>query len=322
MSALLEVRRLTKYYRPSRLWQWTGVKVTKAVDDVSFAIEEGAVFGLVGESGCGKTTLGRLIVRLVEPTSGQILFEGKDVTRLTPAELLDYRRKVQIIFQNPFASLNPRRTIEDSLSTGYEVYGIAQGRARRERLAAILEQVGLGPEVLNRYPHQFSGGQRQRLVIARALTVEPKFIVADEPVSMLDVSIQAQVLNLLRELQQKFQFTLLLIAHDLRVMRHMCDRVGVMYLGKVMELAPKPALFAQPLHPYTQALLAAAPDIDMEQPFTNGALAGELWDRPPPPNGCVFMPRCPRAVAECEQIVPPLEEKTVDHTAACWRVGQ
>ena len=322
MSALLEVRHLSKHYSPSRLWQMAGGKTTKAVEDVSFSIEEGSVFGLVGESGCGKSTLGRLVLRLIEPTAGDVHFEGRNVTRFSPAELKEYRRHAQIIFQNPYSALNPRRTIEDSLSVGYEVYGIAKGQAKRDRLVALLEQVGLGAEVLNRYPHQFSGGQRQRLVIARALTVEPRFIVADEPVSMLDVSIQAQVLNILRELQKSYKFTLMLISHDLRVVRHMCDRVGVMYLGRMMELAPKHALYDQPIHPYTNALMSAAPDTDIERPFTETAIAGEVWDKAPPPNGCVFYHRCPLAVADCQSIIPPLEAKAPDHAAACWRVGE
>ena len=322
MSALLEVRHLTKHYAPSRLWQLAGGKVTKAVEDVSFTIDEGTVFGLVGESGCGKSTLGRLVLRLLEPTSGEIRCEGRDITRFSAAELREYRRNAQIVFQNPYSALNPRRTIEESLSVGYEVYGLAKGRAKRDKLVALLEQVGLGADVLNRYPHQFSGGQRQRLGIARALTVEPRFIVADEPVSMLDVSIQAQVLNLLRELQKQYKFTLLLISHDLRVVRHMCDKVGVMYLGRMMELAPKTQLYEQPLHPYTRALMAAAPDTDLERPFTETAIAGEVWDTAPPPNGCVFTPRCPLAVTECKNIIPPLEAKAPEHSAACWRVGE
>lgn len=326
MSALIEVRNLSKHYSASRLWQMAGSKVTKAVEDVSFSIEEGSVFGLVGESGCGKSTLGRLVLRLIEPTAGDVLFEGRNVTRFSKNELQAYRRQAQIIFQNPYAALNPRRTIEESLSVGYEVYNIAKGKAKRDRLVTILEQVGLGAEVLSRYPHQFSGGQRQRIVIARALTVEPRFIVADEPVSMLDVSIQAQVLNLLRELQKSYKFTLILISHDLRVVRHMCDQVGVMYLGRMMELAPKHELYGQPLHPYTKALMAAAPDtdpnIDIERKFTEAAIAGEIWDKTPPPNGCVFYPRCPLAVDDCKNHLPLLENKAHNHAAACIRISQ
>ena len=320
MSPLVETRNLTKHFLPSRLWLLGGAKITKAVDDVSFAIEEGTVFGLVGESGCGKTTIGRLVLRLIEPTAGEILFEGRSLSHFSSQEILEYRRAAQLVFQNPFSALNPRRTIEDSLSVGYDVYKIARGKEKRERLAVLLEQVGMGPEVLNRYPHQFSGGQRQRLVIARALTVDPRFIVADEPVSALDVSIQAQVLNLLRELQKKFNFTMLLIAHDLRVVYHMSDQIGVMYLGKLVELASKQDLYARPLHPYTQALIASAPSLEPGEPFQQNILKGEVWDKLPPPEGCVFYHRCPLAIPDCQHIVPPLEEKEPSHKVACWRI--
>ncbi len=222
-QTLVEARGLAKHFLPSRLWRLAGASLTKAVEDVSFGIPTGSVLGLVGESGCGKTTAGRLLLRLIEPTAGQILFAGSNVTRFNRQELHQYRREAQIIFQNPFSSLNPRRTIESSLGVGLEVYGIRVAGRRRERLAAVLKRVGLNPDVLDRYPHQFSGGQRQRLVIARALSVEPKFIVADEPVSALDVSIQAQVLNLLRELQEDLSFTMLFIAHDLRAPCSTCQ---------------------------------------------------------------------------------------------------
>ncbi len=320
MSPLVETRNLTKHFLPSRLWLLGGAKITKAVDDVSLAIDEGTVFGLVGESGCGKTTIGRLVLRLIEPTAGEILFEGRSLSHFSSQEILEYRRAAQLVFQNPFSALNPRRTIEDSLSVGYDVYKIARGKEKRERLVALLEQVGMGPEVLNRYPHQFSGGQRQRLVIARALTVGPRFIVADEPVSALDVSIQAQVLNLLRELQKKFNFTMLLIAHDLRVVYHMSDQIGVMYLGKLVELASKQDLYARPLHPYTQALIASAPSLEPGEPFQQSILKGEVWDKLPPPKGCVFYHRCPLAIPDCQHIVPPLEEKEPGHKVACWRI--
>jgi peptide/nickel transport system ATP-binding protein len=278
------------------------------------------VMGLVGESGSGKTTLGRMLVRLVEPTSGQVLFDGRDITTLGRRELLEYRRQAQIIFQNPYSSLNPRRSVADSLGVGYDVFGLARGRARREQLTALLARVGLGPEVLDRYPHQFSGGQRQRLVIARALTVEPRFIVADEPVSALDVSIQAQILNLLRTLQEDFGFTMLLISHDLRSIYHMSDNIGVMYLGRLVELAPKRRLYEQPLHPYTRALIASAPSLEPLTLSNAGPIRGDLLDQPPPPGGCVFYPRCPLAVDDCRVNVPMLEEKESGHAAACWRV--
>src|SRR5215213_953119 len=259
MTPLLEARQLVKHYRPSGLSLLTGAKVTRAVEDVSFSIDEGEVYGVVGESGSGKTTLGRLVLGLVKPNSGTILFNGRDVTTFNRQERHLYHREVQLIFQNPFSALNPRRTILDSLSVGYEVYNIASGGEKERKLVALLEKVGLGPEVLRRYPHQLSGGQRQRVVIARALTVGPRFIVADEPVSALDVSIQAQVLNLLRALQRDLKFTLLLISHDLRIISHMCDRIGVMYLGRMVEETSKASFVAQTLHPYSRLLIAAAP---------------------------------------------------------------
>jgi len=320
MTPLLETRHLTRHFLPSRLWLLAGAKITRAVEDVSLSIAEGSVFGLVGESGCGNTTLGRLVLRLIDPTAGQILFEGKDITRHSDKDLVEFRRKAQLIFQNPFSALNPRRSIADSLSVGYEVYNLARGKERRERLVALLEQGGMGPEALGRCPHQFSGGQRQRLVIARALTVGPKFVVADEPVSALDVSIQAQVLNLLRELQRKFHLTLLLISHDLRVIYHMSDRIGVMYLGRLVEVGSRAQLYTRPLHPYTRALIASMPTLEPGEPLREPALAGEVWDRPPPSHGCVFYHRCPLAMADCQRIVPPLEEKEPGHPVACWRV--
>jgi oligopeptide/dipeptide ABC transporter ATP-binding protein len=317
---LVEVRGLRKHFSARGLWSLLGATQTRAVDDVSFFIPEGTVFGLVGESGSGKTTLGRMLLRLVAPTAGQVLFEGRDITTLSGSDLLDYRRKAQIIFQNPYSSLNPRRSIADSLGVGYDVFGIARGRERRERQAALLERVGLSADVLDRYPHQFSGGQRQRLVIARALTVDPRFIVADEPVSALDVSIQAQILNLLRSLQEDFRFTMLLISHDLRSIYHMSDQIGVMYLGKLVEVAPKRRLYEQPLHPYTRALMSAAPSLEPGDLSRTQAIRGELLDQPPPVGGCVFAPRCPLAVAECQTTIPTLDEKEPGHAVACWRV--
>jgi len=319
VTTLLEVQNLTKHFAASRLWILRSAEATKAVEDVSFSVKEGEIFGLVGESGCGKTTTGRLILRLVEPTSGKILFDGEDVTCFSREELHEYRRKAQIIFQNPFSALNPRRNIENILSDGYEVYGLAKGQEKQDRIVALLERVGLGADALHRYPHQFSGGQRQRIVIARALTVDPKFLVADEPVSALDVSIQAQVLNLLRQLQRDVNFTMLLIAHDLRVIYHMSDRIGVMYLGRLVELADKQSLYNQPLHPYTQALISSAPPMEPGKWVQKAALKGEVWDVMPPPNGCVFYPRCPVAMDECEVTIPSLEARKENHWVACLR---
>lgn len=319
MPPLLEARHLVKHYRPSGLSLLTGARVTKAVEDVSFTIDEGEVYGVVGESGSGKTTVGRLVLGLVKPNSGSIWFNGRDVTTFNRQERHNYHRDVQLIFQNPFSALNPRRTILDSLSVGYEVYNISSGGEKERKLVTLLEQVGLGPEVLRRYPHQLSGGQRQRIVIARALTVGPRFIVADEPVSALDVSIQAQVLNLLRALQRDLKFTLLLISHDLRIISHLCDRIGVMYLGRMVEESSKADFVARTLHPYSGLLIASAPTLQPDQ-TTMPLLAGEIWDKAPPPNGCVFMPRCPIARLECATFIPSFEEKRPDHRAACWRV--
>jgi oligopeptide/dipeptide ABC transporter ATP-binding protein len=320
LKTLIEVKGLTKHFLPSRLWMLAGAKVTKAVDDVSFTIDEGTVLGLVGESGCGKTTTGRLILRLIEPTGGEVYFNGVEVTKFNSQDLFGYRRQAQIIFQNPFSAFNPRRTVESSLSVGLEAYKLARGREKREQLEALLQRVGLSPDMLDRYPHEFSGGQRQRLGIARALSVEPKFIVADEPVSALDVSIQAQVLNLLRELQEELRFTMLFISHDLRTIYHMSDRIAVMYLGRLVEIATKQSLYGNPLHPYTRALIAAAPSLEPGQTLNNQIMKGEVWDKPPPPDGCVFYHRCPLAVPDCEHIVPELDEKETGHRAACWRV--
>lgn len=320
MSTRVEVQGLTKHFMPSALWILTGAKKIKAVEKVSFKIEEGTTYGLVGESGCGKTTLGRLILRLIEPTSGSVYFEERDVMHFSPQELHEYRRKAQIIFQNPYSSLNPRRSVLNSLSMGYEVYNLGTKRERREWLEVWMERVGLDPRYLDRYPHQFSGGQRQRLVIARALTLNPKFIVADEPVSALDKSIQAQILNLLRDLKKDLAFTMLLISHDLRLIYHMSDNVGVMYLGKMVESASSAELYANPLHPYTQALIASAPSIDPDEGMPEGLIEGEIWSMEPPEDGCVFYHRCAMHVPECEHHPQELTDRGNGHLVACWRV--
>jgi peptide/nickel transport system ATP-binding protein len=295
----------------------------RAVQNVSFDILPGETLGLVGESGCGKTTVGRLILKLEEPSGGAIRFNGTDIAGLRARDMRDLRRKIQVIFQDPYSSLNPRMTVGQIIGEPLSVYRLAPNRkAAQERVAALLTQVGLFPYMAERYPHELSGGQRQRVGIARALAMEPSFIVCDEPVSALDVSIQGQIINLLEELQHRLGLTYLFIAHDLAVVRHISTRVAVMYLGRVMELAARDALYAEPLHPYTQALLDAAPVPDpvVERARAPRALGGELPSPLTPPSGCVFHTRCPLASEECRQIVPALEEKRPGHFAACIKV--
>lgn len=322
MRPVVEVHRLSKHFAASKLWIIKTGEVVKAVDNVSFTIDRGEVFGLVGESGCGKTTTGRLILRLIEPTSGEILFEGNNVMDFSSQQLREYRKKAQIVFQNPFSALNPRRSIKDTLNDAYEVHNLLDGSEREAHMVTLLKKVGLGADALKRYPHQFSGGQLQRIVIARALSVDPSFVVADEPTSALDVSIQAQVLNLLRQLQRDMKFTMLLISHDLRVIHHMSDRIGVMYLGRLVELASKESLYDRPLHPYTRALISSAPDLEPGQVAERGRLEGEVWNKMPPMGGCVFYPRCPEATDECKANVPQLEPQTrrKNHWVACLHV--
>ena len=292
----------------------------KAVDGVSFTLKQGEVLGLVGESGSGKTTVGRTILRLIEPTSGAIRFEGKDIAHLHPAELKAFRRRAQPIFQDPFASLDPRMRVEQIVAEPLAVHGlVANAEDRRAQVAEMLTQVGLAADHMTRYPHEFSGGQRQRIGIARALAVKPELVVADEPVSALDVSIQAQVVNLLRELQQRLGLALLFIAHDLAVVEYISDRILVMYLGKVMELAPADELCRKPKHPYTEALLSAVPVPDPDRRGKRIVLQGDIPSPIAPPSGCVFRTRCPYAIAACAGEVPDLREVSPGHFKACIR---
>jgi len=312
-EALLRVENLVKHFA-------VGGGVVKAVDDVSFDVGRGETVGLVGESGCGKTTTGRCILQLERPTRGRILFEGQDLTALDERALRAVRRRVQVIFQDPYASLNPRMTVGQILGEPLNVHGIVKEKAARaERVKELLAQVGLLQQHARRYPHQLSGGQRQRVGIARALAMEPALIVCDEPVSALDVSIQAQIINLLEDLQERLGLTYLFIAHDLSVVRHISDRVVVMYLGKIVEVADRKSLYEKPLHPYTRALLSAVPipDPKLEAQRERTVLRGEVPSPLKPPSGCVFHPRCPIAEARCAAQVPELRQLQPRHEGAC-----
>ncbi len=314
---LLEVKNLRKHFGAREGWLFGKAAKVKAVDDVSFNIRPGEVVGLVGESGSGKTTVGRSILRLIEPTSGSVRFAGHEVTQFSVGELRSLRKDMQIIFQDPFASLNPRKTVGHIIGRALEVHNLAAGNARQPRIVELLERVGLSAAHVNRYPHEFSGGQRQRIGIARALAVNPRFIIADEPVSALDVSIQAQVINLLQNLQRELGLALLFIAHDLSVVEYISDRVIVMYLGRIMEIASSRELYTNPRHPYTEALLSAVPVPDPTVTRKPILLEGDIPSPLHPPSGCVFRTRCPIATAECAAVVPPLEQVSPDHFKAC-----
>jgi len=318
-APLVSVRNLKKEFPIRKGVLSRQVGAVKAVNDVSFDVARGETLGVVGESGCGKTTTGRAILRLIEPTSGDVRFEGRDVRAMGTSELRSLRREMQIIFQDPVSSLNPRMSVGAIIREGLTIHKLAEGAAADARVRQLLQEVGLRPEYSNRYPHEFSGGQRQRIGIARALSVEPKFIVCDEPVSALDVSVQAQVINLLEDLQRDHDLTYMFIAHDLSVVEHIADRVAVMYLGKIVELATAEDLYATPLMPYTQALLSAVPIADPKARKERIILKGDVPSPANPPSGCVFHPRChhPAKDAACAAIVPPLEEKTPGHFAAC-----
>jgi peptide/nickel transport system ATP-binding protein len=325
---LLEVRDLKKYFPIKKGFLRRVVGQVRAVDGVSFYIREGETLGLVGESGCGKTTTARCILRALNPTAGQILFRTAsdqivDISTLPERELRPLRREMQMIFQDPFGSLNPRMNLLDIVGEPLLVIeGIKSRKERSERVAELLQLVGLRPEYMQRYPHAFSGGQRQRIVIARALAVNPRLVVADEPVSALDVSVRAQVLNLMLELQRRLHLTYLFVAHDLSVVKHICDRVAVMYVGKIVETAPTNELFYHPKHPYTAALMSAVPVPDPRIRSAMIALEGDVPSPANPPSGCYFHPRCPFAVDQCSQEAPALEEISPDHFVSCHRARE
>ena len=316
-APLLQVDHLVKHF-PLRGGALNRVvNHVKAVNDVSFSVRRGEVLGLVGESGSGKTTVGRLVLRLEEATAGRVAFDGVDVMGLSRKDLRRFRKRMQIIFQDPYASLNPREKVRTVIGHALALHGIGSPADRRDRTVQLLEQVGLSAEQLDRFPHEFSGGQRQRIGIARALAVNPEFLVADEPVSALDVSIQAQVINLLSDLKEQLNLTMLFIAHDLAVVEHVCDRVAVMYLGKIMEVAPSSALYTRPNHPYTDALLSAIPVPEPGHRRKRTVLVGDIPSPIDPPSGCVFRSRCPRAEAICAAETPELKQVGPDHFSAC-----
>ncbi len=323
-APLISVRDLRTYFTIGSGGLFGVQAVVKAVDGLSFDIYKGETLGLVGESGCGKSTTGRTILQLIRATSGQVLYDGRDLCRLGDGEMRRMRRRLQIIFQDPYASLSSRMRVETIIGDALAIHGLASGRERRAMVRNLLQTVGLDPAYAQRYPHEFSGGQRQRIGIARALAVKPEFIVCDEPISALDVSVRAQIINLLEQLQEEFGLTYLFIAHDLSVVRHICTRVAVMYLGKFMELATNPALYDDPLHPYTRSLISAVPvpDPDLEDSRRRIILMGDVPTPVNPPSGCVFHTRCPIARERCAREVPEWREFRPSHWVACHYAGE
>lgn len=318
-NRLIEVNNLKKYFPVKKSFTMGKTKYLKAVDDVSFYIDKGETFGLVGESGCGKSTTGKCVIRLFDITDGQILYDGEDIGKLKESQLKPYRRKIQAIFQDPYASLNPTMTVEDLIAEPLNVHNIGSKKERRERVLELLEKVGLVEKDMNRYPHEFSGGQRQRIGIARALSTNPEFILCDEPISALDVSIQAQVVNMLEDLQQELGLTYLFIAHDLSMVRHISHRIGVMYLGNIVEMGSSEEIYKHPAHPYTQALLSSIlePDPRLARNKSIKALEGDIPSPLNPPLGCKFVTRCKYAMKKCHEIEPKLKEISSDHMATC-----
>jgi len=318
-ETLLEVKNLKKYFDASSGFFGKNKKFVQAVDDISFELKRGETLGLVGESGCGKSTTGRTIIKLYEPTEGQIIFRGQDISKLKKSEMLPFRKSMQMIFQDPYASLNTRMTVGDIIAEPLEIHGMATKNEMKDRVQQLLYDVGLNPDHAARYPHEFSGGQRQRIGIARALAVEPEFIICDEPISALDVSIQAQVVNMLEDLQKNRGLTYLFIAHDLSMVKYISDRIGVMYLGKMVEMTFSDELYKNPLHPYTQALLSAIPipDPDMAKQSNRILLKGDVPSPINPPSGCRFRTRCPKAMAVCKEQEPIMKELAPGHFCAC-----
>lgn len=316
-KSMLEVKNLKTYYPIRGGFFKRRIGDVKAVDDVSFVLKKGETFGLVGESGCGKSTTGRTLLRLLKPTDGKIIFDGKDITDISGAQLRKARKDFQMVFQDPYASLNPKEMVGNIVAEPIRNYSKTNSASLKEEVMSLLNKVGLPEDAYYKYPHEFSGGQRQRIGIARSLALKPKLIIADEPVSALDVSVQSQVLNLMKQLQKDFDLTYLFIAHDLSVVKHMCDRIGVMYLGGIVENADKNSLYKEPLHPYTQALISAIPEPDPKKKKERIILQGDVPSPANPPTGCTFHPRCIHAMPECKQMKPTLKEVKPDHFVAC-----
>ncbi len=326
---ILEAKNIQKFFPIRKGLLLREVGQVKAVDDVSFQVRRGETLGLVGESGCGKSTLGRTLIRLYEPTSGEINFEGEDFLKVRGEHLRKMRKDMQMIFQDPYASLDPRMTVGQILNQPFEIHGLLTHKEREARVKQLLETVGLKAAHTNRYPHEFSGGQRQRICIARAIALEPRLVIADEPVSALDVSVQAQILNLMKDLQEKLKLTYVFISHDLSVIEHLCDRIAVMYLGKIVEIATRDELFSNPQHPYTQALIAAIPRVGSGKKKMKKSLSGEVPSPINPPSGCTFHTRCPHKMDICSRQIPPLRShegetaglpisNSKEHQTACW----
>ena len=321
-ETILEVKDLKKYFFSGKRRRGKEPRAVKALDGVSFSMEYGETLGVVGESGCGKSTLGRTILRLHEPTEGQVVYRGNNLAGYGKEEMRQMRRELQIIFQDPYSSLNPRMTVRELICAPLDVFAMGTKEEKEARVIQIMDKVGLPLEFMNRYPHEFSGGQRQRIVIARALVLNPRFVVCDEPVSALDVSVRAQVLNLMRELKEKLNLTYIFISHDLSVVHHICDRVAVMYLGRIVEIASKQQLYSNPVHPYTKALLSAIPIPDPELKRERIIIQGDVPSPANPPSGCHFHKRCPYVRPECSDVIPPYVEVEEGHHVLCCLAGK